>query len=482
MAKQIRKAWVNWSLGILSVLLLILLIWQAQKLPLSSAESGDYLLHQDQTLLQMLSNNASATPLSGWLVKLSALFLGNSPLALRVPGLLAGLLYFWYATALAKNFRLPSTQILVFAYLALQVFVFPWLGLALGYGLGFSFMLASIFHFYKYRQLDNGHHLWRTCIFAALAAGSHLVFLPTYLSVLLLLNILRWSKSHHKQPSFWLVNRPTTIVTAFVALFLFGAYRRHEVDFSFSFSAWKIPVRESLQLPLWGESLWSEVLIGISLVAALGLFLWDSFSKGGPVKNRMYQELLLWILGSALLQAIFEGWLESGLLDLSPVWGFGPLFLVLVPFVLQRFNEHPKGEKWQIGLQSFISIGSALLFVFGFSWSQNGLWPNDSHLHKVWPAFVEHCQKKNLKPENCLLVAPGDNLPALQYYRQKQFPSLALRSASQAYKAECRFYLYHCREENEIQVCPPQDDTPLKIIEDWGITQLMQEHSKKAEL
>lgn len=457
MAKQIRKAWVNWTLGLMSVLLLGLLTWRAAELPFSNAESADFLMHREHSLSQMFSANPVATPLTSLTVKLSALFLGESPLALRLPGLLGALLYFWYATALAKNFRLPITQIMVFAFLALQVFVFPWLGLALGYGLGFSFALAALFHFHKYRQMDNGHHIWRACIFMALSAGAHLVFLPTYLALLLLFNFLRWSGSHHKKPSFWLVNRPVSIVSFFLAAFLFSAYRRHGTEFSFSLKAWRLPLRESLQLPLWGESFWSEVLIGLSLAAALGLFIWDSLRRERPVKNRMYQELLLWILAASLFQALVEGLLRSGLLYLSPVWGFAPLFLLLAPFVLQRFNDHPRGEKWQIGLQSALSGGSALLFALSFSLRQNALWPHDQVNDAVWPQFVAYCESQALDPADCLLVAPPESLAAMQYYQLRQYPQQNLRVASQAYKAECRLHLRH---ESQGQ--------PEPALQSWG--------------
>lgn len=103
---------------------------------------------------------------------------GSAEWALRLPNLLALIMYLLYTVKWAKRVKMPALSIVLFMGLAGGQYVLDFFGVCRGYGLSLAFLLGSWFHlsaFWRTRGLKNGA--------LALALGSLAV--ASNLSVLL---------------------------------------------------------------------------------------------------------------------------------------------------------------------------------------------------------------------------------------------------------------------------------------------------------
>ena len=82
--------------------------------------------------------------LNTWLMRLCAAAFGTSELSLRLPNVLALLLYLACALLLLERIEHPLTRVAGFMLLAMNPFVLDFFALARGYGLALAFLLASL--------------------------------------------------------------------------------------------------------------------------------------------------------------------------------------------------------------------------------------------------------------------------------------------------------------------------------------------------
>ncbi len=120
------------------------------------------------------------------LSKLSITILGVSEVALRIPTLLSGLLYFYSIYALSRLlFGEGALLFLSVALLSLNPFVLDYLVLSRGYGLGLGFFFYALFQLVRYlvrqpeAEGDTGPRwmLWRAGLALGLSIGSNIIMI-----------------------------------------------------------------------------------------------------------------------------------------------------------------------------------------------------------------------------------------------------------------------------------------------------------------
>lgn len=117
-------------------------------------------------------------------MKYSALFFGTSELALRLPGLLALLVYMACTYLLFKNSK-PLVAISAFVLLCTNCLLMELFGLARGYGLSIGFMMLSLYHLVSYFRDKKQLHITLFHAGALLASLSNFTMLTYYVSALL---------------------------------------------------------------------------------------------------------------------------------------------------------------------------------------------------------------------------------------------------------------------------------------------------------
>jgi hypothetical protein len=140
--------------------------------------------------------------LNTWLMKCSVMLFGESELALRLPNVLAGGVYFFAAGKLAEHlFPRRPMALLAFLVLSLNPFVLDFFSTARGYGISLALLLCACIQLARY--VNDSFHL-RPAIVAqillALATLANLTLVHVLLAAAMLLFVHRLM--FHRRPGF----------------------------------------------------------------------------------------------------------------------------------------------------------------------------------------------------------------------------------------------------------------------------------------
>ncbi len=425
MGKQIRRPYVGWIMFIGGLIFLSLVVLRALRIPLTHDEAYTYLHYVRQNWLGIILYKPPHIPnnhiLNTLLIKLSVNIFGLSDFSLRLPNVLFSIVYIRYAAALARKFRFPGIQILAFLALGLQLYFMDFFAMARGYGMGISLSLASIYHLYCYRELNNGHHIWRTLLFAAFAVYANFTFLYAYVALVALILILYWSEGENQTKSLGVLWRPVGIVTGVLGLLIFLPLKNISGDlFGGTSSFWNDSLYDLTwnftyhQYPLFTEGL-RYAFVLIALVSVL-FFILDHLRASSEAGWYFYAELLLWLLltiGAQIAQHYILG--TQYLLGRTTLV-YAPLVICLVLFFFQRFNRFRNGEQFQLGLN--VLIVALLAFNFQhFNLKRTIDWEYDSS-HKNLMEDLSNTEAVN--QEKFTLGINWLFEPALNVYRESK--------------------------------------------------------------
>ena len=447
MNKKIRKPWVSWVMVLLSLGFFSLVLLRALKLSVTHDEAYTYLHYVTKNWWSIIIYKPPHIPnnhiLNTLLIKMSCGIFGTTPFTLRLPNVLFSLVYFWYAASIAKSFRFPGIQILAFLALCLQVYFFDFFSLARGYGMGLALMIASIYHLYMYRELNNGHHIWRTLIFAAFAVYANFTFLYAFVALTMLLVILWLQEGNGGTKTIGILLRPVLIVTGILFVFIVIPLKNISGDlFGGETSFWRDTVDSLSWNMQYGQhyeisSTLSYFVAIIILVGAL-FFIYDTF-QNSLSRFRFYQEALLLLCLTATVQILQHLILGDQFLMGRTALVYAPLFLVYIIFLFQRFNEFKAGENIQLVLNSIWVI--LLLINFkAINLSHTFEWQYDAYNKEALNLIEEDAQKRELRE-----VSLGINWlfePSLNFYRIAGEKEWLLPLSRDGYQDENYRYYY----------------------------------------
>ncbi len=160
-------------------------------------------------------------------MKYSEELFGSSELTLRLPNILALILYLVYAVGLfyknTKELALPFFLIIV-----LNPYLLDFFGLARGYGLSFAFMLMSLYHLIAYFKSRLNKDLILFNAAALLASLSNFTLLNYYFAALITFNILIFLEAGFKAEkfNFYRANKINLVSVLFSIIVLWEPLRR----------------------------------------------------------------------------------------------------------------------------------------------------------------------------------------------------------------------------------------------------------------
>jgi hypothetical protein len=146
---------------------------------------------------QMDANNHL---LNTWLNIRFVKYFGVSEFVLRLPALLAHLLFLFFSYKLVREFRDQLFMIIAFLIINLNPYLLDFFSLSRGYGLSLGFMMGSIYFLYCFVNKDR-KVLYATlcCSFAALACGANFVALNYFVAVFAIIAIISGFHSYHEK-------------------------------------------------------------------------------------------------------------------------------------------------------------------------------------------------------------------------------------------------------------------------------------------
>lgn len=175
------------------------MLYRAYKLSFTHDEAisyTDYTYQSYGALLDPPNTSANNHILNSWAMRFMRANFNSSALALRLPNVLAFIMYFLFSALWLRQFRNRLLQVSGIILLCLHPYLLDFFSLARGYGLAIGFMTGSLFNLDKYLKNNSATALFCTLLFGILAVLSNLALLNYFicLPVFIIANTTKLSK------------------------------------------------------------------------------------------------------------------------------------------------------------------------------------------------------------------------------------------------------------------------------------------------
>ncbi len=426
---RIRQlTWV--LLLICSVSLLVSSVYRAVTFPFTHDESLSYFIFSGDPIWGGSANNHV---LNTHLMRLCSILFGSSELSLRLPNLLAHLIYLASSLWLLKRFQHPVILIPGFVMLNLNPFLLDFFFVARGYGLALGFMMLSMVllgrAFDEKPQKHFLSYLYSSVLAGSLAVLANYSFLNYYAPLLLVsawllmtdTSLRRFSRSHIR-PALILFSA-TAVFLSFILVKVLGLQQGGEFyagGSSNNFIADTIGslVKGSLYSAFASETTVSAVsiLVIVLFVSMLFLGLYRFFLR----KESSLFILFLLLLTAAAVLPLLQHTLFKTLFPVERgALYYLPLAAVVLLFALDWLIRIPTG-RLQTGMM--VLLPAALAMILGWNFYRNFdpqrcyTWSYDHHTKEVLGIIDQ--DRRTYFPGKPIFLSNSWRLePSLNFYR-----------------------------------------------------------------
>lgn len=188
-----KKSSLQLSLVVLSGLALLwYIIYKASHTSFTHDESYTYTHYVHQEFMAIISYKTPYTNnhiLNTVLMKYCEVFFGNSELSLRLPNILAFVVYSIFSALLFYKYS-PKLILPFYLLMVLNPYLLDFFALARGYGLSIAFLVMSLYYLSSYFTAKQNKHLILFNVGAFLAVMSNFSLLNYYVAALIVYNIV----------------------------------------------------------------------------------------------------------------------------------------------------------------------------------------------------------------------------------------------------------------------------------------------------
>ena len=177
----------RWVIALIGLVLLAYTTVRAITVSFSWDESWTYIYHVSKGMFYQQAYDKMGGNhhlLNVWLMWLSSKLFGDGTLALRLPSLMAHAIYLYATGRIALKARSGFLAVAIFLLLNLHPYLLDFFSLARGYGLGFGWMMLSLWHVWRYFDEEQSVRqvMW-AAIYASLSAMSHVIMINFLLAL-----------------------------------------------------------------------------------------------------------------------------------------------------------------------------------------------------------------------------------------------------------------------------------------------------------
>lgn len=418
---------------ILGAILFIAMFIKSSMTSFTHDESYTYLAFIHDSFMDIISfknwytNNHILNSLS---MKYSEMIFGSSEIALRLPNLLALLIYMRYSYLLYRS-QDPIITIPVFALLISNLAMIDLFSVARGYGLSFGFMIMGMYYLIEYLREPNRKYLIWFHTAAILASLSSFTMLTIYVSFLAVYNVVIFMEQFYvKAGKFepFQINKVHIIPLLIATAILFEPVRR-VLTFS--------------KLDFGGkEGFFENTLTHVSINLTHGLGLSDTaFVVAKIVLVLIVLLTFVWIIFKLIQKEVqffesYKGLIVSNLLLICissiiilshvilgadyPVARFSsfliPLYLVHFGFLVQYVSALGN-KKWMAPVMYGLALASIISFVFKFDWHTSSEWGYDMYTKNMVETLEKYHQGNYPNETDVSLGIHWLFEPATNFYR-----------------------------------------------------------------
>ncbi len=381
--EQSTTAYAGATKGIILFLGLFLFLYTAFRayvLPITWDEAYTYLqftrngiVFPDKYEMMGANNHLLNSWLNIYLVK----WFGVSEFVLRIPSLIARLLFLFFSYQLVKDFQNRWLIITSFLIINLNPYAIDFFSLSRGYALSLGLMLASIYYLYLFinKQYKTKYVVIAICL-GGLATAANFVLLNYFVisfGLMLLLVFYNLKVEKNKMKFLLSLALSATIFSSFLFFLLPIILKLKDVGALFyggSISFWTDTFCTIIDRSFYelGYNYWFQrIAKGFVLVVtmATSVYVGIKFVKKQANKTNLFLTILLLLLGLSVLSTIVQHYVFGTLflMDRTALFLVVLFNLVLVFFI----NELSKKNK----RASFVSYVAGIVAVFHFALSFN---------------------------------------------------------------------------------------------------------------
>jgi Dolichyl-phosphate-mannose-protein mannosyltransferase len=378
------------------------------------------------------AHTAGHHPLNTTLMYLCSRLFGNSELSLRLPNLLAHVLYLLCVLALLKRVRDPVLQVLGFVLFNLNLLAIEYFAAARGYGLALAFEIASLYLFVRaYEQTGHPHLARDVSVIVAvgsLAVLSNYAWLNYYLPLLLVCGWLLLTDGSLRRLSRRYIGAALALIAgsglflSYILAKLFKLQRDGALYWGGHDSFVSDTVYGLVRCSLY-SALSSPAAVRVISVILIGVFamllplairqLW--FGERGATFG-----MLVLLLAGAMALPILEHRFFGTLFPMErAALYYLPLCGTVLVYAFRVLRDAPS-ESWRSTLAPILAIATAVAvgwtFCRGFA-ERPCAWLADRHNREVLE-LIERDRAERSPTRKVKLRAPLILEPSLNFYRK----------------------------------------------------------------
>ena len=363
-------------------------------------------------------------------MKYSEILFGNSELALRLPNLLAMLLFMVYTFLIFRKSN-RWMAISIFAVLGSNWVLLDLFAVARGYGLSFGFMMMALFHFIESFYQDKNKNLILFHVAALLASMSNFTLLTFYATLMCVYQVMQFTDVYllkKQRFNIFIENKLNAIMLFFSALALYEPVRRvmgnNNLDFGgksgFYADTIKSLVSNSLHnfhpSPMGFTIL--KALYTVFVLAALFLFVKVIINKEQEEfdqhKGLFITTLILIIISIAIVSSHFLLGTDYPIARFSVYLypAFAVHFGLLMHYLILK-----GATKAVVPLSLLLGIGSLAGFAKGVDLKACGEWDYDKETKSAALALIQYHDEHFSDQKDVKVGINWIFEPSLNYYR-----------------------------------------------------------------
>lgn len=376
----------NISFLFISLALLAYTVYRAAHISFVYDESLTYFSFVNQPLKSVIKYDfltANNHVLNSVLMKFSANLLPVNQLTMRLPNLLAHVVFLFFSYCIARHYKPFYIQLCIFLFLNLNPFLLDFFSLARGYGLSMAFTLASLYFLQVFFRTGKPGIYISMAMFlmAALAVLANFSLLNFYCALfgLFTLRLLFYHaiSLRGKMLHFTVALIITAALFSYVLPVSIRLREANELYFGGTTGFWQDTVTSLVQGFLYGQTYAAttqfiiQILIVLSLAAGLVytayiLFRKNTSAKTGSAENLFLPGLLLLLILCAASTIVQYHLLGTKYLTERTALFFIPVFGVFVAELFYRFYLAQKHFTYAIFLfTALIFVHFAMTVNFG---------------------------------------------------------------------------------------------------------------------
>jgi hypothetical protein len=393
------RTWLDRAVVLILIALWCCTVYRAATQSISIDEAFCYERVVSKPFVEMMTGDYDANNhiLYTILTQVSVKLFGVSPLALRIPSLLGGVIFFTFLFLLCRVvFATEWINLLIICLIGMNPFILDFLVISRGYGLSAAFYLAAL---YAAARLLIKHDSSRLVMLLGgvslgLSVSANLAFAFPGIALLCVMALLLLLEQPRTRLGAWVLLFLVPSVVVAASIIVVPLSHSEPANFYVGVDSLRATLTGLLQISLYREhsplyTLGKQFALGLTpaiaplLLLLLGIAV---FARIRPSSETGTKESVA-LFSGVLATSIFGLWLAHTLFSIPyPYRRTGIYLIILFPLsfgaALQYF-DHSRLQSATRSLASLLSIPVLVLFLAQTNLRMYGEWPFDENFKGV---------------------------------------------------------------------------------------------------